>query len=186
MKGASYCCFLFAALLLFPFARPAQCERFRFPFYAFKSRRAKNENFVRRLSRQCEPMCERESGIDYTNCVRRCMSPFCYEQIYAFDELEPGEIDVRERSFKGCCLKYWNKELSIWPCKSLNVRKTNNLVSGLSIIMTHYTRLAWTTLKDVLLSYELMSKDMSLTASCIYGWALRVRTCSYLPLKANR
>ncbi len=68
---------------------------------------------MRRLSRQCEPRCEGEEGIDYTNCVRRCMSPFCYEQIYAFDELEPGEIDVRERSFKGCCLKHWNKELSI-------------------------------------------------------------------------
>ncbi len=113
-------------------------------------------------------------GIDYTNSVRRCMSFFCYEQIYAFDEPEPGEIDVRERSFKGCSLKYWNKELSIRQCKSLSVRKTNNLASGdirmISMNKAHDTQ-------RLFLIHELMSKTClqdqysGLTASYIYGWA---------------
>ena len=44
-------------------------------------------------------------SIDHTNCVRSCMSAACYDLIYAFDELEPGEVDVRYNSFKGCFTK---------------------------------------------------------------------------------
>ncbi|KAH8399053.1 hypothetical protein KR215_001292, partial [Drosophila sulfurigaster] len=39
------------------------------------------------------------------NCLRRCISPSCYQDIYAFDELEEGEIDVRMNSFKGCVIQ---------------------------------------------------------------------------------
>ncbi len=44
-------------------------------------------------------------SVEYTNCVRSCMSVACYDVIYAFDELEPGEVDVRYTSFKGCFTK---------------------------------------------------------------------------------
>ncbi len=40
---------------------------------------------------------------DNENCVLRCTSPACYHEIYADDELEPGEIDpARAKQFNVC------------------------------------------------------------------------------------
>ncbi|ODM98380.1 hypothetical protein Ocin01_08306 [Orchesella cincta] len=48
------------------------------------------------------PACLGISDLEKVKCVRKCMSPSCYHDIYAFDELEEGEIDIRFQSFKGC------------------------------------------------------------------------------------
>lgn len=45
------------------------------------------------------------AGIEFNRCVRECVSPICYKEIYRFDELEEGEIDVRLNSFKGCFIQ---------------------------------------------------------------------------------
>lgn len=83
--------------------------------------------------REFESACEQSSrcehhlsGIVRTRCVRECISPSCYQNIYRFDEvsqccvyniyvtffkldyllqLEEGEIDVRLISFKGCFIQ---------------------------------------------------------------------------------
>ncbi len=52
--------------------------------------------------------CEREDCANVhedgmANCVLKCESPACYAEVYAADELEPGEIDVhRQRLFSKC------------------------------------------------------------------------------------
>lgn len=88
---------------------------FHFPHYSYKAK-AKNENLLSKLNGACAPVCsgpEIGSDIDVTKCIRMCSSPYCYDRIYAFDELEPGEIDVRANSYKGCAVKHWNKGLHI-------------------------------------------------------------------------
>lgn len=40
------------------------------------------------------------------NCVQQCLSAECYQQVYAGNELEPGEIDTkRSREFNQCVTK---------------------------------------------------------------------------------
>ena len=40
------------------------------------------------------------------NCVQQCLSAECYQQVYAGNELEPGEIDTkRSREFTQCVTK---------------------------------------------------------------------------------
>ncbi|XP_047481352.1 uncharacterized protein LOC125033692 [Penaeus chinensis] len=51
------------------------------------------------------PRCLELRGVQHTRCVRQCVSPSCYLDIYTHDELEEGEIDVRLSSFKGCFLQ---------------------------------------------------------------------------------
>ena len=40
---------------------------------------------------------------DFGNCVLKCQSAACYEEVYGAEELEPGEIDhKRTRLFTTC------------------------------------------------------------------------------------
>lgn len=53
--------------------------------------------------RECEEQCAAVHEDDRLNCVLRCQSEACYEQVYASNELEPGEIDLgRQRQFQSC------------------------------------------------------------------------------------
>ena len=36
------------------------------------------------------------------NCILNCISENCYSQIYAWNPLEEGELDLRLNSYKGC------------------------------------------------------------------------------------
>ncbi|XP_076062737.1 uncharacterized protein LOC143037935 [Oratosquilla oratoria] len=56
------------------------------------------------------PRCLTLHGIEHTRCVRECVSPSCYIDIYQHDELEEGEIDVRLSSFKGCFIQRLNRK----------------------------------------------------------------------------
>ena len=60
-------------------------------------------------------------SVEFTNCVRECMSPICYEAIYGFDELEPGEVDVRYTSFKGCFTKERTSSMSSGSDENLSL-----------------------------------------------------------------
>jgi len=85
---------------------------FEFPFkrYGYKKKQ-KSEKRIKSLKIQCEHTdeCKDLRGVALTACVRKCMSPVCYNDLYALDELEEGEVDVRFNSFKGCIIeKQWD------------------------------------------------------------------------------
>ncbi|RZF31887.1 hypothetical protein LSTR_LSTR015459 [Laodelphax striatellus] len=65
------------------------------------------EVMFREFESACEqnPSCSTLKGLARVKCVRECISPSCYYQIYYQDELEEGEIDVRLNSFKGCFVR---------------------------------------------------------------------------------
>ena len=74
-------------------------------FSYFETR--KNEALFREYWKACEqsPSCWSEQisdAVSQSNCVRQCIAPSCYNEIYGEDALEEGEIDVRLNSFKGC------------------------------------------------------------------------------------
>ncbi|XP_016976562.2 uncharacterized protein LOC108042679 [Drosophila rhopaloa] len=79
---------------------------FNFPEYAYKET-SKNEITFHELEVTCGDQCENISpvGVAKINCIRQCISPSCYQDIYAFNELEEGEIDARLNSFKGCVIQ---------------------------------------------------------------------------------
>ncbi|XP_073838209.1 uncharacterized protein [Musca autumnalis] len=79
---------------------------FHFPEYAYKET-SKNEITYHDFEVNCEQhvACESLEGVKRKACVRRCISYSCYQDIYAFDDLEEGEIDVRLNSFKGCVIQ---------------------------------------------------------------------------------
>ena len=61
--------------------------------------------------RKCKQECgfshihDSDLNAEQVKCVRLCASVKCYNELYAWNELEPGEVDVRYTSFKGCASK---------------------------------------------------------------------------------
>nr|XP_004927291.1 uncharacterized protein LOC101742833 [Bombyx mori] len=76
---------------------------FTFKEYLYKDS-PKNEITYKEFETACEQSsaCSYQKGLQKTRCVRECISPSCYKEIYQADPLEEGEIDVRLNSFKGC------------------------------------------------------------------------------------
>ncbi|EAT43363.1 AAEL005183-PA [Aedes aegypti] len=83
---------------------------FQFPEYDYKET-SKNELAFREFESACDQSarCLTLEGIEKTRCVRECVSPSCYKEIYKFDELEEGEIDVRLNSFRACFMQRLNR-----------------------------------------------------------------------------
>ncbi|EDW33652.1 GL11860 [Drosophila persimilis] len=80
---------------------------FHFPEYAYKET-SKNEITYHEQEVACEQHTQCVNlnvGVTKINCIRHCISPSCYQDIYAFNALEEGEIDVRLNSFKGCVIQ---------------------------------------------------------------------------------
>ena len=82
---------------------PADGTKLKFPHYSY-SRSGQNENRFKAQSNKCEfkTDCADLSSADKKNCIYSCISKKCYDEIYASDPLEEGEIDQRFNSFKGC------------------------------------------------------------------------------------
>ncbi|XP_069355918.1 uncharacterized protein [Maniola hyperantus] len=76
---------------------------FTFKEYQYKDS-PKNEMTFHEFETACEQSsaCNQMTGLAQMRCVRECVSPSCYREIYSSDLLEEGEIDVRLNSFKGC------------------------------------------------------------------------------------
>lgn len=75
-----------------------------FPKYSY-TRSSQIENRLKSLSNSCATKTECfnvRTNADKQNCVLKCVSSKCYDEIYEFDPLEEGEIDQRYASFKGC------------------------------------------------------------------------------------
>ncbi|XP_052756282.1 uncharacterized protein LOC113511202 isoform X2 [Galleria mellonella] len=79
---------------------------FTFKEYQYKDS-PKNEMTFREFETACEQSsaCSHLNGLQRTRCVRECVSPSCYRDLYQADQLEEGEIDVRLNSFKGCFIQ---------------------------------------------------------------------------------
>ena len=43
------------------------------------------ERRIRNVKLQCEEGCQNKVGLDQLSCVRHCMSPQCYDELYAHD-----------------------------------------------------------------------------------------------------
>ena len=71
---------------------------------------AKNQNrdrAFRARRRECETQtCSGMQPGTNMNCVNQCISPSCFEEIYAEEPLEDGEVDSkRSRLFQNCARK---------------------------------------------------------------------------------
>lgn len=78
---------------------------FRYKRYTFRKKQRLAKKYSP-LEKECESKeCQGVFGLELTKCTRQCISQVCYDELYAWDELEEGEIDVRLTSFKGCVVK---------------------------------------------------------------------------------
>lgn len=92
---------LCSALLI----RFSDAKDFRYKHYTFRKKQRLAKRYSP-LEKDCETItCQGFVGFELTKCKRKCISQFCYNELYAWDELEQGEIDVRLTSFKGCVVK---------------------------------------------------------------------------------
>ncbi|XP_071534650.1 uncharacterized protein [Panulirus ornatus] len=99
-----------AALMAITCAQ-AQTVTYTFTQFPYKESVA-NEKVWSEYEVACaqSPRCLELRGVHHTRCVRQCVSPSCYLDIYTHDELEEGEIDVRLASFKGCFLQRMSRQ----------------------------------------------------------------------------
>ena len=87
-------------LLLFNVVQPVHAKRRN------RNRNTAGPDTVQHRKRECEIECKDEHDDDRSNCVLRCQSEACYQEIYMPEELEPGEIDLRrQRQFQACLSK---------------------------------------------------------------------------------
>ena len=95
--------FALALLLLMEILSPVDA-RAEFQFKRYTYRKKRDDKKFRTAKQRCEMAseCQGIFGVDHTKCVRMCISETCYNELYAFDPLEEGEIDVRLNSYKGC------------------------------------------------------------------------------------
>lgn len=77
--------------------------KLEFAKYAY-TRSSRVENKLKQLQNSCgtKTECFNVDAIDKQNCILKCISRKCYDEIYASNPLEEGEIDQRYTSFKGC------------------------------------------------------------------------------------
>ncbi|XP_034239800.1 uncharacterized protein LOC117644427 isoform X1 [Thrips palmi] len=97
------CCIVTSLIASAVTIAPADKVVFSFPEFPYKET-GKNEMAFHEYESACEqsPSCSQLASISRVRCVRECVSPSCYSEIYQSDQLEEGEIDVRLNSFKGC------------------------------------------------------------------------------------
>ncbi|XP_064108046.1 uncharacterized protein LOC135216593 [Macrobrachium nipponense] len=99
---------LLVALVALMAATGVQAQTVTYTFTKFPYKESvTNEKIWSEYEVACaqSPRCLELRGVHHTRCVRQCVSPSCYLDIYTQDELEEGEIDVRLASFKGCFLQ---------------------------------------------------------------------------------
>ncbi|XP_033226207.1 uncharacterized protein LOC117178822 [Belonocnema kinseyi] len=97
-------------LVTLQFCNLQEAKTFSFPEYPYKET-SKNELLFREFEQACEEsgtcksLTQERNSAAKTRCIRECVSSSCYKEIYLFDQLEEGEIDVRLNSFKGCFMQ---------------------------------------------------------------------------------
>eukprot|EP00048_Salpingoeca_helianthica_P019157 m.244447 g.244447 ORF g.244447 m.244447 type:complete len:118 (+) comp31019_c0_seq1:1-354(+) len=110
MSRISWACVF---LLLVVLADVVALTEFSYKHYHYnrKHRLAKQ---LKTKENECDSQCQQQGNekdsVEHVSCSRLCVSAECYQELYAFNELEPGEIDLRDRSFKGCVLEQMNAQ----------------------------------------------------------------------------
>jgi hypothetical protein len=80
--------------------------KLNYPHYEYKRSSKFEHNFQKNIDKcQAETECLKLESYVLQNCILKCLSKKCYEEIYLADPLEEGEIDQRLNSFKGCYLQ---------------------------------------------------------------------------------
>ncbi|XP_022317730.2 uncharacterized protein LOC111120957 [Crassostrea virginica] len=79
-------------------------SRKMYEYKQYTYRKKRDDRKYKNAKALCDtrPECLAKYGAEQSACVRKCISEFCYNELYAEDPLEDGEIDVRLNSFKGC------------------------------------------------------------------------------------
>ncbi|KAK3092067.1 hypothetical protein FSP39_024883 [Pinctada imbricata] len=79
-------------------------ERVQYQFKKYTYKKKRDDKKYKNAKAVCEvrPDCLAMYGANQTMCIRKCVSEFCFKELYGDDPLEEGEIDVRFNSFKGC------------------------------------------------------------------------------------
>ena len=83
-------------------------------------KRSKIDRDVRRQRKDCEesPQCFVLPPHENNNCINQCLSSACYEQIFASDPLEDGEVDkIRTREFSKCLRNERKQEAKVKKVK---------------------------------------------------------------------
>ena len=83
---------------------------FSFPFFSnFETNDKHTLTIMKEMTAACRqnPLCAKLDPFDRVACIRRCVSPMCYNQIYDSSPLEPGEIDTKYPGYKSCFHKLW-------------------------------------------------------------------------------
>mmetsp|Transcript_92634 Transcript_92634/g.135398 ORF Transcript_92634/g.135398 Transcript_92634/m.135398 type:complete len:124 (-) Transcript_92634:204-575(-) len=77
-----------------------------------KGPRSNADRELRTRRNECEKdVCTGLSGEGKMTCAYRCISPECFDEVYAKDEIEEGEVDTeRGRQFSSCFRKSHKKE----------------------------------------------------------------------------
>lgn len=99
------CLSLVLILLLIDILPETQSARVQYQYKKYTYRKKRDDKTYKNLKQPCEvnPDCLAQRGAAQAICIRKCISGYCYNDIYGEDPLEEGEIDVRLNSFKGCC-----------------------------------------------------------------------------------
>ncbi|KAK6167908.1 hypothetical protein SNE40_021834 [Patella caerulea] len=93
---------LLVAVLLEDIFVITEAATYLFKRYTFKKKRDDKKYKYAKQRAEVLPECQGLFGLEHTKCLRKAISPRCYNELYGADELEEGEIDVRFNSFKGC------------------------------------------------------------------------------------
>lgn len=81
----------------------AHSKKLSFPVYSYKKNSDLENKYYGRFNRcSMRTDCQNYELEELQNCVLQCISAKCYQEIYAADPLEEGEIDQRIQSYKGC------------------------------------------------------------------------------------
>lgn len=100
----------FVALLVVWLRSTLGVEKVIYSFSEFPYKETnKKEVMYREIEAACESGCVGKKGISKILCIRQCISPSCYKDLYQSDQLEEGEVDVRLNSFKGCFIQRYNR-----------------------------------------------------------------------------
>lgn len=95
-------------------------------YVSAKSRRQKFDRMWKTKKRECErTTCAALIPDESANCVNKCTSEECFEEVYAENPLEDGEIDQeRARQFTNCMRKELRNRRRHDPRRSMQGDKT--------------------------------------------------------------
>ncbi len=95
-----------------------------------RSKRHKTDSQWKARKRECQVNVELCGGMieeERGNCVAKCISEECWEEVYGHDPLEDGELDPeRGRSFTSCTRRKYREQKKLRERERRESRANNN------------------------------------------------------------